>query len=165
MKLFKQSLVCTTLLLFFCLGAFGQARYVVVVTIDGGASYHLDDPTLELPNIHALIATGVRAESSETVFPSVTHPSHTTIITGVMPRKHGVLANELAERNSDRLLPGNSLTRSKIILTKTIFDTAKAKGLYRRVPMAGNGGRSFHRFQSDQPQWTGEPRHRPKSVL
>jgi arylsulfatase A-like enzyme len=129
MKLLKQSLICTALLLFSCLAALGQARYVVVVTIDGGASYHLDDPTLELPNIRSLIASGVRAQSSETVFPSVTFPSHTTIITGMMPRKHGVLANELAERSSDRLLPGNSLTRSKIILSNTIFDTAKAKGL------------------------------------
>jgi predicted AlkP superfamily pyrophosphatase or phosphodiesterase len=129
MNQLKQSMFSIFLLLCSCLPMFAQTRYVVIVTIDGGASYHLDDPALELPNIRSLITAGVRASSSETVFPSVTHPSHTTIITGVMPRKHGVLANELAERTSDRLIPGNSLTRSKIILTKTIFDTAKAKGL------------------------------------
>jgi len=109
--------------------AVAETRYAVIVSIDGGAAYHLDDSTVELPNIRALAADGVRAASSETVFPSVTHPSHTTIITGMMPRKHGVLANELANRASNDLLPGNSLKRSEIILSKTIFDTAKAKGL------------------------------------
>ena len=74
--------------------AFSQTRHVILVSIDGGAAFHLDDPTLRLPNIQSLMQSGVRASSSETVFPSVTHPSHTTLITGVLPRKHGVLANE-----------------------------------------------------------------------
>lgn len=109
--------------------AFGQTRHVILFSIDGGAAFHLDDPTLRLPNIQSLMQSGVRASSSETVFPSVTHPSHTTLITGVLPIKHGVLANELPTRDSARMIPGNSLLRSEIILTKTIFDTAKAKGL------------------------------------
>jgi len=109
--------------------AFSQTRHVILVSIDGGAAFHLDDPTLRLPNIQSLMQSGVRASSSETVFPSVTHPSHTTLITGVLPRKHGVLANELPTRDSARMIPGNSLLRSQVILCKTIFDTAKEKGL------------------------------------
>lgn len=112
-----------------CLAAFGQTKHVVLISVDGGAAFHLDDPSLVLPNIQALAREGVRAASSETVFPSVTHPSHTTLITGVMPRKHGVLANELPTRDSARMIPGNSMLRSQVILTKTIFDAAKAKGL------------------------------------
>ncbi len=122
----------TTLLLTLGLAgnaAIGQTRHVILFSIDGGAAFHLDDPALLLPNIQLLMQSGVRASSSETVFPSVTHPSHTTLITGVLPIKHGVLANELPTRDSARMIPGNSLPRSQIILSKTIFDTAKQKGL------------------------------------
>src|SRR5215475_7250435 len=109
--------------------AFAQdPKYLVLFSIDGGAAFHLNNQQLELPNIHALIRDGVWAESSETVFPSVTHPSHTTLITGVQPIKHGVLANEMPDKDGV-LHPGNSGLRSEIILTKTIFDQAKAKGL------------------------------------
>src|SRR5262249_12913192 len=105
-----------------------EPKYVVLFSIDGGAAFHLNNPQLVLPNIRALIHDGVWAESSETVFPSVTHPSHTTLITGVQPIKHGVLANEMPDKDGV-LHPGNSGLRSEIILTKTIFDQAKAKGL------------------------------------
>ncbi len=60
----------------------------MLVSIDGLAAYHLDDRELVLPNIRALIETGVWSESSETVYPSVTHPSHTTLVTGVMVHSH-----------------------------------------------------------------------------
>src|SRR5215510_7018530 len=109
--------------------AFAQeSKYLVLFSIDGGAAFHLNNQQLELPNIRALIRDGVWAESSETVFPSVTHPSHTTLITGVQPIKHGVLANEMPDKEGV-LHPGNSGLRSDIILTKTIFDQAKVKGL------------------------------------
>lgn len=123
-----RSLVIPILCLWATVAA-AAPRHVVLISIDGGAAFHLDNPDLELPNIRRLIKEGVWAESSETVFPSVTHPSHTTIITGALPLRHGVLANELPERESARMRTGNSMTRSEVILTKTIFDAAKAKGL------------------------------------
>ena len=73
-------------------------RHVVLVTIDGFANFHLKNPSLDLPVIRALAAAGVEAESGETVFPSVTHPSHTTLVTGVTPRRHGVIGNRLTNR-------------------------------------------------------------------
>ncbi|MEI9976722.1 MAG: alkaline phosphatase family protein [Ignavibacteriota bacterium] len=74
---------------------FAQTEHVVLITIDGGAAFHLENPDLALPNIRALIHQGVWADSSESGFPSVTYPNHTTLITGMTPRKHGVLANDL----------------------------------------------------------------------
>src|SRR5262245_55636655 len=110
--------------------ATAQPRYVVLISLDGFAAFHMNNTDLKLPNIRALADEGAWADQgSETVFPSVTHPSHTTIITGVFPRKHGVLGNEMPTAGSDRMVPGNSMLRSKVILTKTIFDTPKQKGL------------------------------------
>jgi predicted AlkP superfamily pyrophosphatase or phosphodiesterase len=107
----------------------GQTQHVVLISIDGGGAFHLNNPELELPNIRQLIANGAWADGgSETGFPSVTHPSHTAFITGVYPQKHGVMANELVQNRSGDLLAGNTLKRSEIILMKTIFDTAKQKG-------------------------------------
>ena len=109
--------------------AFAQPKHVILITVDGGAAFHLENPNLVLPNIRALAQQGVWAESSESVFPSITYPSHTTLITGVYPRKHGVLANELPQAGSDMMINAASLPRVKAIWTKTIFDSAKAKGL------------------------------------
>src|SRR5262245_9758628 len=110
--------------------AVAQPRHVVLISLDGFAAFHMQNADLKLPNIRTLADQGAWADQgSETVFPSVTHPSHTTLITGVFPSKHGVLGNEMPMKGSDRMVPGNSMLRSQVILSKTIFDTAKQMGL------------------------------------
>ena len=106
-----------------------EAGHVVLVSIDGFAAYHLDNMELVLPNIRKLAAEGAQAASSETVFPSVTHPSHTTLITGVAPRIHGVLANRLRNRTTGESFHITNKLRSESIAVPTLFDAAKRKGL------------------------------------
>src|SRR5262245_66443987 len=72
-----------------------EVGHVVLVSIDGFAAYHLENPNLSLPNIRALAAEGAQAAGSETVFPSVTHPAHTTLIPRVPPAGTGGLPNRL----------------------------------------------------------------------
>ena len=85
------------------------AKHVILVTLDGFAAYHLYNQELRLPNIRELIDRGVWVASSETVFPSVTHPSHTTIVTGVEPRLHGVIGNSMVNRKTgESLIPQTS---------------------------------------------------------
>ncbi len=120
------------LICFSCLSSFlcqANPQHVILITIDGGAAYQLDDPDLPLPNIRALIKEGVWPDSSQTIFPSVTHPSHTTIVTGVTPLKHGDLSNSLYDRATDRSIPMFTLPHSQVVMVKTIFDTAKARHL------------------------------------
>ncbi|MCG8649207.1 MAG: ectonucleotide pyrophosphatase/phosphodiesterase, partial [Pirellulales bacterium] len=105
------------------------ADHVVLVSIDGFAAYHLYNQQLELPNIRALINDGVWAASSETVFPSVTHPSHTTMLTGVEPRIHGVLSNGLVNRETGERFHPTNKSRTDIVKAPTLFDAAKKKGL------------------------------------
>lgn len=69
-------------------------RHVLVVSIDGFAASLLDDPRAPIPTIRRLAEQGAVASGGMTVVnPSVTWPNHATLMTGVRPEKHGVLAN------------------------------------------------------------------------
>lgn len=131
MSAFKRFLSLAALLLWTSGSSlsWGQDSHAVIVSIDGLAAYHLKNPSLELPNIRELIQNGVWAESSETVFPSITHPSHTTIMTGVMPRIHGVLGNTMTNRGTGETFHITNRPRVESIRVRTLFDAAKEKGL------------------------------------
>lgn len=111
------------------LGQGASPRHVILISIDGFAAYHLDNPAIELPNIRALAAAGTQAASSETVFPSVTHPSHTTLITGVTPRQHGVVNNRVRDRRTGKSFHITNLPRSESVRVPTLFDVVHQKGL------------------------------------
>lgn len=48
---------------------------------------------LELPNLGAFLQRGAHAEGVRGVLPTLTYPSHTTLITGVSPNQHGIGGN------------------------------------------------------------------------
>ena len=106
-----------------------QSEHVVLISIDGLAAYALDYEDIELPNLRELIKNGVWAESSETVFPSVTHPSHTTLVTGVVPKVHGVIGNRLVNRETGERFHITNKPHAESVRVPTIFDAAKDKGL------------------------------------
>jgi predicted AlkP superfamily pyrophosphatase or phosphodiesterase len=109
--------------------AASASRHVILVSIDGFAAYHLSDATIDLPNIRALAAAGAQAASSESVFPTVTHPSHTTLITGVTPRRHGVVENTVTDRRTGSSFHITNLPRRESIRVPTIFDAVHGAGL------------------------------------
>ena len=45
------------------------------------------------PNFQKYIAGGAEVKKVHTVYPSVTYPAHTSMITGAWPEKHGVISN------------------------------------------------------------------------
>src|SRR5689334_16551937 len=73
-------------------------KHVVLVSIDGLAASYLDDPRADMPTLRMLAKSGARAKGMITSFPSVTWPSHTSLITGVVPAKHGVVGNSAWNR-------------------------------------------------------------------
>jgi predicted AlkP superfamily pyrophosphatase or phosphodiesterase len=113
------------------LGSIGLAteaetsRHVILVTIDGFANFHLKNPAVDLPTVRALARAGVEAESAETVFPSVTHPSHTTLVTGVRPLRHGVINNRVVNRVTGERFHVTNKARTEIVRVPTIFDAAR----------------------------------------
>jgi predicted AlkP superfamily pyrophosphatase or phosphodiesterase len=62
------------------------------------------------------------------VFPSVTHPSHTTLITGVTPRLHGVVGNNVTLRRTGERFHITNLPRRESVRVPTIFDAVKRSG-------------------------------------
>jgi predicted AlkP superfamily pyrophosphatase or phosphodiesterase len=64
---------------------------LVLVSFDGWRWDYIDRfPT---PNLHALAARGARAERLIPSFPTLTFPNHYTIVTGLYPARHGIIAN------------------------------------------------------------------------
>lgn len=74
----------------------GPVKHVIVVTIDGLVPDAYLNPAahgLAVPTLTGLAARGASSEGALSVFPSVTYPAHTSIASGVVPRRHGVFTN------------------------------------------------------------------------
>src|ERR1700712_333889 len=74
-------------------------RHVVLITVDGFRPDFYLDPSWNTPNLQQLKKDGVFADGVNSVFPSMTYPSHTTIVTGVHPAQHGIYFNNMFEPN------------------------------------------------------------------
>ena len=73
---------------------------LVLISIDG---YRADYFGRGLsPNLSALAADGVRAEALKPAFPTLTFPNHYTIVTGLYPDHHGIVANRMVDPNSGK---------------------------------------------------------------
>ena len=69
---------------------------LVVISIDGlhpSSVLEADRLGLRLPNLRRFVSEGSFARGVKGVLPTVTYPSHTTIVTGVPPSRHGILYN------------------------------------------------------------------------
>src|SRR5262245_42514308 len=77
-------------------------NHVLRVGLDGLAASYLDDPRAQMPTLRKLAKSGATAKGMITSFPSVTWPSHTSLVTGVQPARHGVIGNAVWNRKLDR---------------------------------------------------------------
>ena len=80
-----------------CFGASSaHSAPLLLISIDG---LHPDYVTradryqLQIPTLRRLMSTGAHAAGVIGVVPTVTYPSHTTMVTGVAPAKHGIYSN------------------------------------------------------------------------
>jgi len=73
-------------------------RRTIVISIDGFAAFYWDDPQARLPTLRRLAERGAHAAGMETVFPTTTWPTHVSMVTGVSPCVHGVVANHILYR-------------------------------------------------------------------
>jgi len=70
----------------------GTEPFALVITIDGLRPDAISKTTA--PNITGLIKTGSYTPSAKTVAPPKTLPSHTSLVTGLTPKKHLTFINE-----------------------------------------------------------------------
>ncbi len=87
---------------------------VMIVSFDGGkpASIH----KAKMPVLSKIVSEGAFTWKAETIFPSLTLPSHTSMITGVEPSVHRFLWNDWREEKG-------------LITIPTIFTLAKNEGM------------------------------------
>jgi predicted AlkP superfamily pyrophosphatase or phosphodiesterase len=80
------------------LGAQEKAPVLVMVSVDGmKPEYvtHAEEHGRRVPNLRRMMKEGTYAEGVQGVIPTVTYASHTALVTGVWPVKHGIYANTL----------------------------------------------------------------------
>jgi predicted AlkP superfamily pyrophosphatase or phosphodiesterase len=104
-------------------------RHILVVSVDGlGASWlTAPPPNLRIPNLRRLMAEGSYAEGVVGVYPSVTYPSHTTIVTGRAPAEHGIYSN-LSSREAGKN-PKDWFWFANAIQVPTLWDMARENKL------------------------------------
>lgn len=102
-----------------------------MISIDGLVpDYYLEPARLGLrvPSLVQMKLGGAYVEGVEGVFPTVTYPAHTTMITGVRPAVHGIVQNRIFEA------PTAPQTRewywfAEALKTETLWSIAKKAGL------------------------------------
>jgi predicted AlkP superfamily pyrophosphatase or phosphodiesterase len=71
-------------------------QHVIVISIDGMKPESYTEPDahgLKIPTLREIVRNGASSDGVQPVMPTVTYPSHTTMMTGVNPGTHGIVSN------------------------------------------------------------------------
>ncbi|MCS6804642.1 MAG: ectonucleotide pyrophosphatase/phosphodiesterase [Acidobacteriota bacterium] len=111
--------------------AVSERPYLILISIDGLVPDYYNRPDrlgLRLPNMRRLCREGACAEGVIGVYPTVTFPSHTTLVTGARPADHGVWTNTVFDEPTQPPT-GRWLWEASFIRTETLWMAAKKAGL------------------------------------
>ncbi len=78
-----------------------------------------------LPNFRAFMKRAAGCEEVLSVYPSITYPAHTSIVTGRYPASHGIVNNLQVQPDRE---PSDWFWQRKYIKGTTLFDEAVKKG-------------------------------------
>ena len=92
-----------------------QEKHVILISIDGLRPDFYQDSNWPAPNLQQLAEEGVRATGVRSVFPSLTYPSHTSMITGALPARHGIHFNVPLEGEKGRYNWEDSLIKAETL--------------------------------------------------
>lgn len=107
-----------------------QHRKLIILSIDGFPGYYLDkDSKFKdlTPNLNRLLVRSNFSNKVDSVYPTLTYPAHTSMITGVDPIQHGILYNSPVDPFRKYL--AGWFWYDEDIQVKTILDFAKDRGL------------------------------------
>jgi predicted AlkP superfamily pyrophosphatase or phosphodiesterase len=105
--------------------------HVVMISLDGFPAWLFKDESLMIPNLRKLAADGAVAKAMTVSNPSITWINHTTLVTGVHPRRHGVLYNGLLVRQGADQPPKIEqwVDKTRLVFAPTLYDIAHEAGL------------------------------------
>lgn len=104
---------------------------VLLISVDGLRPDYVtqaNEHHLRIPNLRRMLADGTYADGVTGVFPTVTYPSHTTLVTGVWPAEHGILNN--TRFDPERTLEGAWYWYADQIKTPTLWSATRDAGLH-----------------------------------
>ncbi|MGQ5702317.1 alkaline phosphatase family protein [Sandaracinobacteroides sp. A072] len=106
-----------------------SVRPVLLISIDGlspESLFEADRLGLHIPVLRQLMREGATAQRMRNINPTVTNPNHTTMVTGVSPRAHGIF-------NNRPFVPAARLPQGyreySAIKVPTLWSLAKSAGL------------------------------------
>lgn len=102
-----------------------KSKYLMIISFDAVSSEDLNDLD-KLPNFKYIIEKGAYIKRVESVYPTLTYPAHTSIVTGKYPKNHGVIDNTLYHPGD---LSPSWYWYKKYIKGDTIMDIASQKGM------------------------------------
>src|SRR5579871_2773433 len=126
-RIFRFNLIVLCLLTCAC--TLNAQSHVLMISVDGMKPEYVtkaDEHGLKVPNMRKIMQQGAYAEGVMGVVPTVTYPSHTTLVTGVWPEKHGILNNPTFDPERRNL--GGWYWYAEDIKVPTLWDAAKAAG-------------------------------------
>ena len=107
-----------------------QKPLLLLISIDGLRPDYVtaaDTHGAKVPNLRRFLTEGAFAQGVVGVIPTVTYPSHTTLITGAAPATHGILANTTFDPLRENR--GGWYWYSEDIRVATLWDVAARAGL------------------------------------
>lgn len=120
-------------------------RRALIISLDGLDTRYLhnaDEYKLKIPTLRGLMKSGVTARGMFSVYPSITYPNHTSLVTGALPKKHGIFGNSLFEPPIGKQT-GAAHWFARDIKADTLWDAAKRAGMTVGMvsfPVAGGAG-------------------------
>ena len=103
---------------------------VILISIDGmkpEAVFDAQAHGLKVPNLSTMMRDGVYSTGVIGVLPTLTYPSHTTIMTGASPAKHGIYSNTTFDPLNKNQVGWYWYTED--VKVPTLWDAAHAAGL------------------------------------
>jgi hypothetical protein len=101
------------------------AEHVILVSIDALRPEFYCDEHWPAPTLQQLAFEGATADGVRTIFPALTYPAHTSIVTGALPARHGIYFNRpfLPEGRTDRWI-----WEARNIRAPTLWEAVRAAG-------------------------------------
>ncbi|HWR14467.1 MAG TPA: alkaline phosphatase family protein [Terriglobales bacterium] len=115
---------------------------VILVSIDGFRPDYLNQ--VSTPNLHSIMQRGLRAKYMIPSFPTKTFPNHYTLVTGLYPAHHGIVANTMYDPGSDswfRMADRSAVEDARWWGGEPIWVTAEKQGV-RTAPLLWPGAQA-----------------------
>ncbi|OJG19302.1 nucleotide pyrophosphatase [Enterococcus canis] len=101
-------------------------KKMVIISVDAMGASDLVGDLADTPTFEWLRREGTHIQNIEAIYPSLTYPSHTTLVTGEYPKTHGVINNTKIQSN--RMSP-DWYWYKKDVLVPTLYELAQQAGM------------------------------------